>query len=153
MGVVDRRRHQRRGLVAGIAEHDALVAGTLVLVAGGIDALGDMGRLGMEIDRDVGGLPVEAFLLVADILDRLAGELDHRVLGDGIGTAHLAGDDDAVGGGKRLAGHAGLGLCRQIGIDDGVGDPVADLVRMTLGNGFTGEKIAGAPHDGGSFRQ
>ena len=96
---------------------------------------------------------MEAFLLVADILDRLAGELDHRVLGDGIGTAHLAGDDDAVGGGKRLAGHAGLGLGRQIGIDDGVGDPVANLVRMTLGNGFTGEKIAGAPHDGGSFRQ
>ena len=42
VGVVDRRRHQLRGLVAGVAEHDALVAGALVLVAGGIDALGDM---------------------------------------------------------------------------------------------------------------
>ena len=70
-----------------------------------------------------------------------------------VGTAHLAGDDDAVGGGQGLAGHARLGLCRQIGIDDRVGDPVADLVGMAFGNGFAGEKIAGAPHDGGSFRQ
>ena len=45
VGVVDRRRHQFRRLAAGIAEHDALVARALVLVAGGVDALGDVGRL------------------------------------------------------------------------------------------------------------
>ena len=50
--VVDRRRHQFRRLAAGIAEHDALVAGALVLVAAGIDALGDVGRLGVEKDLD-----------------------------------------------------------------------------------------------------
>ena len=33
MGVIDRRRHELRRLAAGIAEHDALVAGALVLVA------------------------------------------------------------------------------------------------------------------------
>ncbi len=33
VGIIERRRHEFRGLAAGIAEHDALVAGTLVLVA------------------------------------------------------------------------------------------------------------------------
>ena len=38
VGIVDRRRHQFRRLPAGVAEHDALVAGTLFLVAGLVDA-------------------------------------------------------------------------------------------------------------------
>ena len=43
VGIVDRRRHQRVGLAAGVAEHHALVAGALVLVAGGVHTLGDVG--------------------------------------------------------------------------------------------------------------
>ena len=42
MGVMNGRRHQYIGFAAGIAEHDALVAGTLVLVAATIDAHGDI---------------------------------------------------------------------------------------------------------------
>jgi hypothetical protein len=139
VGVVNRRRHQFGRLAAGIAEHDALVAGTLVLVAGGIDALGDVGRLGVQQDLDLGILPVEAFLLVADVADRLAGEA-FDLAEDGLGAAHLAGDDHAVGGGKRLAGDARLGHRRQIGVDDGIGNPVADLVRVAFRHGFTGEQ-------------
>jgi hypothetical protein len=52
--IVDRRRHQLRRLAAGIAEHDALVAGALVLVAGGVDALGDVGRLAVQQHVDLG---------------------------------------------------------------------------------------------------
>ncbi len=63
-------------LVAGVAEHDALVARALVLVAGGIDALRDVGGLGVQQDLDVGVLPVEAVLLVADVLDGRAGQVD-----------------------------------------------------------------------------
>ena len=62
--------------------------------------------------------------------------------GDRRGTADLAGDDDAVGGRQGFAGNARLGLSRQIGVDDGVGDAVANLVRVTLGNRLTGEQIA-----------
>ena len=74
MAVVDRRRHQVGRLAAGIAEHDALVAGAfLALPVGGIvDALGDVGRLGVQQHVDLGRLPVEAVLLVADGADRLA---------------------------------------------------------------------------------
>ena len=68
------------------------------------------------------------------------------------GDAHFAGDDDAVGGGQRLAGdadlagvHAGLLGFAEDQVDDLVGDAVADLVRMALGNRFRSEEI-GLPH-------
>ena len=67
--------------------------------------------------------------------------------------AHLAGDDDAVGGGQRLAGdadlpgvHAGLLGLAIDQIDDLVGDAVANLVRMAFGNGFAGEQVILARH-------
>ncbi len=145
VGVVDRRRHQLRRLAAGVAEHDALVAGALVLVAGGIDALGDVDRLGVQQDLDLAVLPVEALLLVADVADGGAGEI-LDLAEDRVGPANLAGDDDAVGGRQRLAGDARLGHGRQIGVDDGVGDAVADLVGMAFGDRFAGEQIIAARH-------
>ena len=71
MRVIERRRHEFRRLVAGIAEHDALVARAFILLLAGIDALRDVGRLAVQQDFDLGVLPVKAVLLIADILDRL----------------------------------------------------------------------------------
>ena len=71
VGIIERRRHQLRRLAAGVAEHDALVARALVLVARGVDALGDVGGLRVQQDFDLGVPPVEAVLLIADVLDRL----------------------------------------------------------------------------------
>ncbi len=50
MGQVDRQRHQLGGFVAGVAEHQALVAGALFLgvVLGAVYAAGDVGGLGMD---------------------------------------------------------------------------------------------------------
>ncbi len=75
MGQMDRRRHQRLGLAAGISEHDALVAGALILVAEGIDSDGDVGRLLVQMNLDIGGLPMESVLLIADVADRVPGKL------------------------------------------------------------------------------
>jgi len=97
MGEMDGRRHQIRGLAAGKAEHDALVAGAFVLVAGGIDALGDVHRLLVDEALDMRMLPVEALLFVADVLDRVARDLDEQILGDRFGAAHFAGEDDPIG--------------------------------------------------------
>ena len=83
--VVDRRRHQRVGLAAGVAEHHALVAGALVLVAGGVHALGDVGRLRVQVAGDVRLVPAEAGLVVADVVDRHAGEM--RAAGPGVTVA------------------------------------------------------------------
>ena len=169
VAVVDRSRHEVRGLAAGIAEHDALVAGTfLALTVGGVvDALADIRRLAVQQHFDLGRLPVEACLLVADLTDRLAGDrlelrrVDHRMAGgiledvaglvlleQRIGYAHLARDDDAVGGGQRLTRdadlprvHAGLLGFAIDQIDDLVGNTVANFVGMALGDGFRGEEV------------
>ena len=144
VGVEDRRRHQVRSLVGGVTEHDALVACAFFLVGAGlqrIDALRDVGGLRMQQDFDVAGLPVKAFLLVADVLDRLAHHAFDLLVGDGFGTAGLTRDHHLVGGGERFAGGADrpgidprLRAFAEKQIDDLVGNPVADLVRMTFGN-------------------
>ena len=91
----------------------------------------------MQQHLDVGVGPVEAFLLVADVLDRLAGEvLDHGHR-DSARTTVLASDDDAVGGGQRLAGGADdprveafLQALTEERVHHLVGDTIANLVRM-----------------------
>ena len=42
VGKMDRGRHQAFGFGAGVTEHDALITGAFVLVAGCIDAHGDV---------------------------------------------------------------------------------------------------------------
>jgi len=105
----------------------------------------------MQQYLDVGLLPVETVLLVADVLDRGADDALDLVVGDGLRTAGLAGDHHLVGGRERLAGRADLprvdARLRPLAveqIDDLIGDPVADLVGMALGDGLAGEKIGRA---------
>ena len=56
------------------------------------------------------------------------------------GAADLAGQDDAVGGDQRLAGHAGIGVGGQEGVQHRVGDPVGHLVGMAFGDALRGEQ-------------
>ena len=107
---------------------------------------GDVGRLAVQQDDDLGRLPVEAGLLVADVLDGLAGRRVDLLLGDGGGTAGLARDHHVIGGRQGFAGHAhrpGVeALLQRLAveqIDDLVGNPVAHLVRMTFRNRLAGE--------------
>ncbi len=141
MGIVERRRHQAVGFVAGVAEHDALVARAFVLVVLGVHALGDVRRLLVQQHFDLGALPVEALLLVADVADGEARRVDDDLLGDLFGPAGLARDHDAVGRGERLAGDAQvlgrpavLRAQAEERVDDLIGDAVADLVGMAFGN-------------------
>ncbi len=156
---VDRHRHEHVGLVRGVAEHHALVASTdlvdLVLVIGAceraVDALGDIGRLGVDEVHDTAGLSIKAILgaRVADLGYRVADDLLHVDVGLGADLAH---DDDGAGRREGLDGAADvvdigslavgvdvallLELCllREDGIDDCVGNLVAHLVRMALGH-------------------
>ena len=151
VGDHDRERHQLGGVVTGVAEHQALVAGTLLveLVAGGadaglvaaVDALGDVGRLLTDGDLDAAAAAVEALLavVVADLDDLVAHQRgDRRVALRG----HLAGDDDETGRQQRLAGHPAGGVVSDQGVQDGVADRVGDLVRVTLGHRLRGEKAS-----------
>ena len=81
------------------------------------------------------------------------------VAGDRRRSAGLAGDHDTVGGRQRFTGDAHparvppmLRGAREEGVDDFVGDAVADLVGMTFRNRFAGEQIARTRH-GRSPRQ
>ena len=76
---VDRHRHEAGRFVAGVAEHQALVAGALVEVeaAAFVHALCDVLRLLAVGDQHRAGVGIKADrgVGVADALDRLAGDL------------------------------------------------------------------------------
>ena len=119
MGQIDRHGHERARLVAGIAEHHALVARAYGLVGVGcgrlvalgleglVHALGDVGGLLVNGAHDGAGVAVEAVLraVVADGAHHVARDGLHVYVGLG---ANLAGDEDGAGGDERLAGAAHL---------------------------------------------
>ena len=132
VGQADGHGHQLGGLVAGITEHHALVAGTADLIVG---AEGDVGALAVDVGDDGTGIGVESELCagVADVSHDLADDLLEIDVAVGGNLAH---DVDEAGGCAGLAGHAGIGVVSQNLVEDGVGDLVADLVGMALGDGL-----------------
>ena len=147
----DRQRHQLVRLVARVAEHHALVtrAGDVELIVvggvgarlvGGVDALGDVGRLlvdRVEHRARVGG-EAEVGVGVADLADRLARDLldvDVRRRRD------LARHDHEAGVHERLARHAAGRVVAHDGIQHAVGDLVGDLVRVAFGDRLGREQV------------
>src|SRR5262249_21121841 len=120
---------------AGVAEHDALVAG-----AAGVHALGDVGGLAADAVEDGAGRGVERVLGagVADVLDPAAHPLVDRQQGPG---RDLAADAHQAAADEGLAGHAARRVDRQDGVEHGVGDLVADLVGMAFGHGLRIEEV------------
>ena len=142
VGGPDRQRQQVRRLVAGEAEHHALVAGALgvelVLAAGaaaqllaGVDALGDVRALLVDRHDHAARRAVEPVqgVVVADLADRLAGQLGDVDVGLG---GDLPGHDAQPRGQQRLAGHATVRVLGEDGVEDGVADLVGHLVGMAL---------------------
>ncbi len=119
---------QLRRLRTGKAIHDALVSsahlGLLSHSAGDIAALvmGDDLHL---IVRSIASFPNSPAHDSGDV----------RQLGGG----DLPGHDDLPRGGHDLAGHAGGGVVAQTGVQDAVGNGVAQLVRVALGDRLCGQ--------------
>src|SRR5207302_8933482 len=109
--------------------------------------LSDIARLLVDVARDLGEVPVEAFLLVADVADRLARHLDQAIAADAAGTTHLAGEDDAIGRRQCLDPTARLGIGGKKRIDHGVRNPVADLIGMPLAYRLAREYEIALRHD------
>ena len=138
VGQGDGGGHQLRGLVAGVAEHHALVAGADGLVAVAVHAHGDVAALLVDGGEHRAGPGVKAVggIVVADLVHGAA---------DDVGDVHVAfGGNFAhyrhhAGGGDGLAGYPPVGVLGQDGVQDGVGDLVADLVGMSLGDGLGSE--------------
>ncbi len=141
MRVVDREGHQLGRFVAGVAEHQALVAGALVQVVVGraVHALGDVGRLLVVGDQHRAALVVDAVVgvVVADALDGLARDVDVVDVG---GRGDLAGQHHQAGVAQRFRGDARIFVLGEDRVQDGVGNLVGDLVRMALGDRLRGEE-------------
>ena len=120
----------------------------------------------MQQHFDVRTVVGEAVLVVADVLDHVAGDLRNQLAVDDDFVAVLveerslaaafAGDDDLVGGCQRLAaesrvhlavvGDAELDVVFEKGVEHRVGNLVANLVRVTFGNRLAGELKIGVSH-------
>ena len=131
----DGQRHQLFRLVAGVAEHQALVAR-----APRVHAHGDVGRLLVDGGDHAAGLVVEAVLGagVADALDGVAHDRGQVRVGLG---RDLAGDEGEAGGDHRLAGHPAVGVLGQDRVQDGVRDLVGDLVGVAFGHRLRSEEM------------
>ena len=128
--------HKFRGFAAGEAEHEALIArsllgGLLPRSAAGINALGDIGALAGEGVHDVDAVGVEDVfgMSITNGADSGANELivvQFRAGGD------FPCDDDEVGLNKGFAGDAAEGVMGEAGIEHRIGDCVADFVGMAF---------------------
>ena len=138
----DGQGHQLRGLVAGVAEHHALVAGAAHLVVG---AQGDVPGLLVDVGDDAAGVAVKAVLgpVVADLPHHLAGDPGNVHIAAGADLAH---DVQQARGGGGLAGHTAVGVLGQDGVQHRVGDLVADLIGMSLGHRFGRKEIMTHTH-------
>ena len=125
VGKEEGKGKQLGGLVGGIAEHDALVAGAQLLESLlVVQALGDVGRLLLNGDEHVARLVVEALVgrVVADVLDGAADDLLVVELGLG---CDLAKDHDHAGFRSRLACDLGERVLLEARIENGVRDLIA----------------------------
>ena len=93
----------------------------------------------LMVGDDAAGVAVEALerVVVADFADGVADELLHVDVGLG---GDFAGNDDEAGAGEGLAGDAAVGVFREAGVEDGVGNLVGDLVGVAFGDGLGGEE-------------
>ena len=145
----DRQRHQLRGLPAGVAEHQALVARALpVVVVGALalavlervgHALGDVRRLRADGHRDAAGRAVVALGggVVADLQDLLADDAGDVHVGLG---GHLAGHVHLAGRDQRLDRDPALRVVLEHRVQDGVADLVGHLVRVALRHRLRGKQ-------------
>ena len=131
--VDDRRGHVAVGFLRGVTEHQALVAGTLVLRVLAVDALSDVLRLLADRVQHRAGVAVEALVEHDSAHDLL--DLDDGVRGD------LAGDDDHAGLRHRLAGHAAVRLLRENRVEDRVRDLIRHFVRVAFRHGLRRKQI------------
>ena len=167
-GQIMRQRHKGLCLVACITEHHALIARTDLVIRINsftvlrfprfVNALRNIGRLLVDGIQHTAGIAVETVLgaIVSDFTEHLAGNSRHINIGL---SAHLAGNHNKTSGSHgfhraanlfRVGGNAArsniasccqLGFLGENGIEDGIGDLVADLIRVAFGYRFARKQV------------
>ena len=143
----NRQRHQLFGVVAGVAEHQALVAGAdfFALRGIGVDAHGDVGALFVEGDEHGAMVGADAHRRfgVADVVDHFADDLLHIDVGLG---RDFAGDHGEAGGDHRFAGHAAHGVLSNESVEHAVGDLIGQLVWVAHADRFASKQMLAGCH-------
>ena len=143
----DGQGHLLGRLVAGVAEHHALVPGAEFRVGGAarfqrvVHAHGDIRALVVDRGHDGAGIAVEEFLraVVADLRHGLADDGVDIHIGIRRDFAH---DGDDPGGRDGFAGDARDGIQREDRVEHRVRNLVAELVGMAFGDGFGSKESA-----------
>ena len=145
MAQVESQRHEVGSLVAGIAEHHALVAGALLFGSRAVDAAADVAALFVERVQHSAGLGVELKLraVVADFRDNAARDIHQVDVGR---RFHLAGNNDLPGGDERLAGNAARRIIGQKLVENSVADLVGNFVGVSFRHRLRREKIVFGIH-------
>ncbi len=143
----DRCRHQFGGLVGRVTEHHALVA-----CAAGINAHGDVAGLFVDGRDDRAGVRIETIerVIVANRRDRST----HQALKVHIGLCRdFAGYHHQPGAGQGLACYTAVGVLREAGVKNRVGNLVGDLIRMPFGDRLTCKQKTVAVSQNNSSRE
>jgi len=90
--------------------------------------------------------PIQAVfgIVVADLPYHRTGDFLDVHIGSG---AYLSTDQDKAGSGVTFAGNAGMSVLFQAGVENGVGDLVADFIRMSFGHRLGSEGAQCCWHD------
>ena len=144
----NRQRHQLWGIVAGKAEHHALVAGAVVLLAAGsffcfqrlVNAHGDVAGLFVNRGDNAAGIAVKAEFctVVADFADDFACQM--RDIDIAVG-ADLTHNHDHTGGNGSFAGNTAVRVFFEDSVEHCIGDLVTDFVGMSFGDRLGGKEI------------
>ena len=131
MRKVERERHIVGSLIAGVAEHHALVAGTLVFSHGAFHTAVDVLRLLVQ-SREYAtrfGVKLQLAAGVAYAANHATSHL-HKV---DVGIAlHLAGNKHLSGGNESFASHLRLRVVGEKAVENCITDLVSHLVGVAL---------------------
>ncbi|AMK21865.1 hypothetical protein K426_04540 [Sphingobium sp. TKS] len=127
-----------------MTKHEALIAGTRLLSA--IDSRLDFRTLTIEADLNFTSswINISGFVAVAYLAQDSANQLRCSCLNRGkvfrSGGPELPSHDDFVVCSEGLASDSGIGIEPQEGIENGVRNLIAELIRMPGRYGFRGEQ-------------
>ena len=135
VGQRERQRHEFGRLVAGIAEHHALVAGALFLFFLAAHALVYVATLAVDGGEHGTGFRLKLVLTfgVTDFLDDIA---DGLLYVDPTVAGHLAANYSQTGSHQRLAGHMTLRVTAEKFIQKRITNLVGHFVGMPLTDTF-----------------
>lgn len=132
--------HHFLSFVGGIAEHETLITSTNVLVfLAFMHTLGNIGALLFNGYEDVAGLVIETNGGISETDSPHSGTNDILVVHLGLG-GDLSENHHHSGLACRFTSNLGVGIFSQAGIQNGVRDLIAELIRVTLRDALGSEQ-------------